>query len=259
MTAETINTNEKEQAEKLEAVISINGLYKSFGLSNDVLKGVNLHVNKSENLVLLGKSGSGKSIIIKCLVRLIKADKGEIKIFGTDISTLNNKELNTVRLKIGFLFQNAALYDSMSVRENMAFPLKRHFKNLSDAEADKEIESVLESVGLLEAIDKMPSELSGGMQKRAGLARTLILKPAIILYDEPTTGLDTITSREIIELILDMQKKYNTSSIIITHDMTCAKLSGDRINILKDGVIHSEGSYEELEKSDDEWVRSFFL
>ena len=259
MTAETINTNEKEQAEKLEAVISINGLYKSFGLSNDVLKGVNLHVNKSENLVLLGKSGSGKSIIIKCLVRLINADKGEIKIFGTDISTLNNKELNTVRLKIGFLFQNAALYDSMSVRQNMAFPLKRHFKNLSDAEADKEIESVLESVGLLEAIDKMPSELSGGMQKRAGLARTLILKPEIILYDEPTTGLDTITSREIIELILDMQKKYNTSSIIITHDMTCAKLSGDRINILKHGVIHSEGSYEELEKSDDEWVRSFFL
>ena len=134
-----------------------------------------------------------------------------------------------------------------------------NYKNLSDEEADKEIESVLESVGLLEAIDKMPSELSGGMQKRAGLARTLILKPEIILYDEPTTGLDTITSREIIELILDMQKKYNTSSIIITHDMTCAKLSGDRINILKDGVIHSEGSYEELEKSDDEWVRSFFL
>ena len=259
MTAETINTNEKEQAEKLEAVISINGLYKSFGLSNDVLKGVNLHVNKSENLVLLGKSGSGKSIIIKCLVRLITADKGEIKVFGTDINTLNNKELNSVRLRIGFLFQNAALYDSMSVRQNMAFPLKRHFKNLSAEAADKEIESVLESVGLLEAIDKMPSELSGGMQKRAGLARTLILKPEIILYDEPTTGLDTITSREIIELILDMQKKYNTSSIIITHDMTCAKLSGDRINILKDGIIHAEGSYEALENSEDEWVRSFFL
>lgn len=242
-----------------EPIISIKGLYKSFGKNNDVLKGVDLTVNKGDNLVVLGKSGSGKSITIKCLVGLVVADQGEIKVFDTDIATLNYKELNEVRLRIGFLFQNSALYDSMTVRENLAFPLKRHSKQLTSAQVDEAIRETLDSVGLEEAIDKMPSELSGGMRKRIGLARTLILKPEIILYDEPTTGLDTITSREISELILAIQKKNKTTSIIITHDMACAKLTGDRVVILKDGLIQAEGSYTSLENSNEEWVRSFFI
>ena len=240
-------------------VINIKGLYKSFGKNNDVLKGVDLVVKKGENLVVLGKSGSGKSVTIKCVVGLEEPDAGEIKVFDTDISKLNNRQLNAIRIRIGFLFQNSALYDSMTVRENLAFPLKRNLKKLSKTEVEDKIAEVLESVGLAEAIDKMPSELSGGMRKRIGLARTLILKPEIILYDEPTTGLDSITSREISELILAVQKKYKTTSVIITHDMACAKLTGDRLVILKDGVIHAEGSYKELEKSNDEWVRSFFI
>jgi phospholipid/cholesterol/gamma-HCH transport system ATP-binding protein len=243
----------------IKPVINIQGLYKSFGKHNDVLKGVDLVVKKGENLVVLGKSGSGKSITIKCLVRLVEPDKGEIKLFGTDITTLNNMQLNALRVRVGFLFQNSALYDSMTVRENLAFPLKRHSKKLSSKEVEDKIIEALKDVGLAEAIDKMPSELSGGMRKRIGLARTLILKPEIILYDEPTTGLDTITSREISELMLTIQKKNKTSSIIITHDMACAKLTGDRLVILKDGVIHAEGSYDELEKSTDKWVRSFFI
>ena len=170
-----------------------------------------------------------------------------------------DKKLNEIRIKIGFLFQNSALYDSMTVRQNLEFPLKRHLKKLTPKEVDDAVIEALESVGLAEAVDKMPSELSGGMRKRIGLARTLILKPEIILYDEPTTGLDTITSREISELILAIQKKNKTTSIIITHDMACAKLTADRLVILKDGVIDAEGTYEELEKSDDEWVRSFFI
>lgn len=241
-----------------DPVIEIKELYKSFG-SNEVLKGVTFSVNKGENLVVLGKSGSGKSITIKCIVGLVVADEGEINVFGTDITKIDNTELNEIRVRIGFLFQNAALYDSMSVRENLGFTLKRHAKDLSAEELENQIKDVLESVGLSEAIDKIPSELSGGMRKRIGLARTLILKPEIILYDEPTTGLDTITSREISELLLEIQKKHKTSSIIITHDMACAKHTADRLVILKDGVIHTEGTYEELEKSDDEWVRSFFL
>jgi phospholipid/cholesterol/gamma-HCH transport system ATP-binding protein len=240
------------------SIIEIVDLHKSFG-KNEVLKGVNLIVNKGENLVILGKSGSGKSITIKCLVGLVVADKGEIKVFDTDITKLDNTQLNEIRVRIGFLFQNAALYDSMSVRENLGFTLKRHVPDLSPEDLESQIVEVLESVGLAEAIDKMPSELSGGMRKRIGLARTLILKPEILLYDEPTTGLDTITSREISELILEIQKKNKTSSIIITHDMACAKHTADRLMILKDGIIHAEGSYEELEKSDDEWVRSFFI
>jgi phospholipid/cholesterol/gamma-HCH transport system ATP-binding protein len=239
-------------------IIEIKGLCKSFG-ENEVLKGVNLSVNKGENLVVLGRSGSGKSITIKCIVGLVLADEGEIKVFDTDITKLDNNQLNEIRLRIGFLFQNAALYDSMSVRQNLAFTLKRHVKGLSKEELEAEITEVLESVGLADAIDKMPSELSGGMRKRIGLARTLILRPEIVLYDEPTTGLDTITSREISELLLEIQKKNKTTSIIITHDMACAKHIGDRLMILKDGVIHTEGTYEVLEKSEDQWVRSFFI
>lgn len=253
-------TEEKNMTNQAaEPVIAITGLYKSFGDNNDVLKGIDITVQKGENLVVIGKSGSGKSVAIKCLVGLVEADKGEIKVFGSDITKLNNKELNLIRLKIGFLFQNSALYDSMTVGENLSFPLKRHSKELSAAEIETAVVEALKSVGLEEAIDKMPSELSGGMRKRIGLARTLILKPEIILYDEPTTGLDTITSREISNLIIDIQKKNKTSSIIITHDMACAKLTGDRIVVLKDGVIHAEGTYESLEKSEDEWVRSFFV
>jgi phospholipid/cholesterol/gamma-HCH transport system ATP-binding protein len=258
MITETITQLNNLSTDMNNSVIDIKGLYKSFG-KNEILKGVDINVKKGENLVVLGKSGSGKSVTIKCLVGLVKVDAGEIKVFGTDITTLAEKELNEVRLKIGFLFQNAALYDSMTVRENLEFPLKRHSKNITQKEVDDSIKEILESVGLAEAIDKMPSELSGGMRKRIGLARTLILKPDIILYDEPTTGLDTITSREISELILMMQKKYKTTSIIITHDMACAKLTGDRIVILKEGVINAEGTYETLEKSDDVWVRSFFI
>lgn len=241
-----------------ETIISIKNLWKSFG-KNDVLKGVNLTVNKGEDLVILGRSGSGKSVTIKCLVGLVEADKGKIEVFGTDITNLKNEELNKIRVRVGFMFQNGALYDSMSVRQNLAFTLKHHTKDLSDEEIEKKIIEALENVGLKEAIDTMPAELSGGMRKRIGLARTLIINPEIILYDEPTSGLDTITSREISELILSVQKKYKTTSIIITHDMACAKMTGNRIMILKDGVINAEGTYDELEKSQDEWVRSFFI
>lgn len=250
---------ENISSNKNTPVIEIKDLYKSFGKDNHVLKGLSFSVKKGENLVVLGKSGSGKSIAIKCLVGLLKADKGTINVFGTDIIKLNETALNEIRLRIGFLFQNGALYDSMSVRENLSFPLMRHSQSLIPAEVDKAIVDILASVGLSEAIDKMPSELSGGMRKRVGLARTLILKPEILLYDEPTTGLDTITSREISELILSIQKKYKTTSIIITHDMACAKQTADRIVILKDGIINAEGTYEALGNSKDEWVRSFFI
>ena len=243
---------------KKEPIITIKNLWKTFG-KNEVLKGINLSVNKGEGLVILGRSGSGKSVAIKCLVGLVEADKGEIKVFDTDITKLKNNELNSIRVRIGFMFQNGALYDSMSVRQNLAFTLKHHTHDLSDKEIESKIIEALESVGLEQAIDKMPSELSGGMRKIIGLERTLIINPEIILYDEPTSGLDTITAREISELILSIQKKYKTTSIIITHDMACAKMTGNRIMILKDGVINAEGTYEELEKSTDKWVRSFFI
>ncbi|CAM4074085.1 ABC transporter ATP-binding protein [Flavobacterium antarcticum] len=239
-------------------LIAVTNLRKSFG-TNEVLKGVNFSVNEGENLVILGRSGSGKSVTIKCLVGLIPTDEGEMKVFGTDVAQLSYQELNEIRLRIGFLFQGGALYDSMSVRDNLSFTLKHHSPKLSNEEVQTRILEVLENVGLAESIDKMPSELSGGMVKRTAVARTLIIKPEIILYDEPTAGLDTITSREISDLILAVQKKYKTTSIIITHDMACAKSTGNRIMILKDGVINAAGTYDELEKSSDEWVRSFFI
>lgn len=241
-----------------QPIIVIKNLYKSFG-ENKILKGITLSVNKGEDLVILGRSGSGKSVTIKCLVGLVEADKGNIKIFDKEITKLKDDELNDIRTRIGFMFQNGALYDSMSVRQNLTFTLKHHTRNLSQEDIEIEIMEALKSVGLEEAIDKMPAELSGGMKKRIALARAIIIKPEIILYDEPTSGLDTITSREISELILSVQKKYKTSSIIITHDMACAKMTGNRILILKDGQINAEGTYASLEKSKDQWVRSFFV
>ncbi|TGD59150.1 ABC transporter ATP-binding protein [Flavobacterium humi] len=239
-------------------VIEIKNVSKSFG-DNEVLKGINITLMEGEDLIIIGKSGSGKSVTIKCLVGLLTADEGEIKVFGTDITHASHSELNEIRSRIGFLFQNGALYDSMSVRQNLAFTLKHHNRGLAPEEVQNMIMEALESVGLEEAIDKMPSELSGGMRKRIGLARALIIKPEILLYDEPTSGLDTITSREITELMLSTQQKRKTASIMITHDMASAKLAGNKIMVLKDGKISAEGSYEELEKSKDEWVRSFFI
>lgn len=241
----------------MEALIAdIKHLKKAFG-SNEVLKDINLTIAKGENLVVLGKSGSGKSVLIKCLVGLIEPDDGNISLFDQDISELNGEKLNQLRKRIGFLFQSAALYDSMSVRENLEFPL-RDSKDLSELKIDALVVEALKNVGLEDAIDKMPSELSGGMRKRVGLARTLILKPEIIFYDEPTTGLDPITSREISQLMLDIQKKYNTASIIITHDIECARLTANRMIVLRDGTSVAEGTFKELESSSDKWIASFF-
>ena len=237
-------------------VADISHLKKSFG-DNHVLKDISFKIKKGENLAVFGKSGSGKSVLIKCLVGLIEPDDGKVMLLDSDVSELDNDELNALRKKIGFLFQSAALYDSMTVRENLEFPL-RDLKSKPQQEIDELVLEALTNVGLAEAIDKMPSELSGGMRKRVGLARTLILKPEIILYDEPTTGLDPITSKEISQLILDIQKKYNTASIIITHDIECAKIAANRIIMIKDGASVAEGTYEELLDSKDEFVRSFF-
>jgi phospholipid/cholesterol/gamma-HCH transport system ATP-binding protein len=240
-----------------ETVVTINGLSKSFR-DKSVLKDVSLEIHKAENVVVLGKSGSGKSTLIKCLVGLTEPDAGEICIFGKDMSDIDYEELNQFRTRIGFLFQSGALYDSMTVNENLAFPLRHHKKDMGREKIDELIREVLENVGLPDAGELMPAELSGGMSKRIGLARTLILKPEIMLYDEPTTGLDTVTAKEISQLMLDLQKKYQISSLIITHDIACAKMTGDRLVMLKDGTIVAEGSYEDLAKNEDEWIKSFF-
>lgn len=246
---EDINSN--------KVAIEIGDLKISFGSLN-VLSGVSLKLYQNENLVVLGKSGTGKSVLIKCIVRLLKPDSGSIKVGDQDITTLDSIELNEVRKKIGFLFQSGALYDSMTVRQNLEFPLKRINKDLSKKEITAKVEEALDNVGLLDAIDKMPSELSGGMRKRISLARTIIVGPEIMLYDEPTTGLDPITSDEISLLINEIQKKYKTSSIIITHDIECARTVADRYVMLKDGGVYKEGSPEDFENSDDEYIASFF-
>lgn len=250
-----INT-EKEKNSK-EAVIEIRHLSKSFG-DNEVLKDLNLDLYKGENLVVLGKSGTGKSVTIKCVVGLLDPDGGSIKVFDQDVEKLAEQELKEVRIRIGFLFQSGALYDSMTVRENLEFPLRRVLNIRDQAEIDKRVEEILEGVGLPEAIDKMPSELSGGMRKRIGLARTMILKPEIMLYDEPTTGLDPITSKEISELMLSMQKNYGVSSIIITHDIACAKIVANRMLVMNEGEVVAEGTFDELENSEDNFINSFF-
>ncbi|MGG7550762.1 ABC transporter ATP-binding protein [Chryseobacterium arthrosphaerae] len=237
--------------------IVIKDIYKSFG-EKKVLNGFNLTVDKNENVVVLGKSGTGKSVLIKCIVRLLTPDSGRIMISGQDIVQLENQELDKARSKIGFLFQGNAIYDSMTIRENLEFPLRRRWFRLKQVEIDARVEEALDSVGLKHTVDLMPSELSGGMLKRIALARTVILKPEIILYDEPTTGLDTVTAKEIDSLIMDIHRKYKTSSIIISHDMNCVKNTADRVVLLLDGKCYAQGTYQEFESSDDENIKQFF-
>ncbi|SDM29707.1 phospholipid/cholesterol/gamma-HCH transport system ATP-binding protein [Daejeonella rubra] len=240
-----------------DKVMIIKDLCKSFG-SNHVLKDFDLELKRGESVVVLGKSGSGKSVLIKCIIGLLKPDKGSIQIFGKNIPDMGHDELDLIRAKVGFLFQSNALYDSMTVRENLEFPLRRHWIEVAQGEVDEMVMDALKDVGLAHTIDMMPVELSGGMRKRIALARTLILKPEIILYDEPTTGLDTITSKEIIELMIEIQQKYNTTSLIISHDMTCVKMASNRVVMLIDGKCYISGTYDELLKSEDPKVKLFF-
>src|SRR6476660_7399427 len=249
--------NEKHVIDKNVVMISIRDLYKSFG-DNHVLQGINLDVYKRENVVVLGRSGTGKSVLIKILCGLLKPDRGTVIVLGKNLELLDERELRELRLKVGFSFQSSALYDSMSVRENLAFPLVRNSRNMSQQEVTHAIESVLENVGLSQTIDQMPSELSGGQRKRIGIARTLILNPEIMLYDEPTAGLDPITSIEINNLINLVREKFNTTSIIITHDLTCAKNTGDRIAMLLDGKFLKQGTFEELFNTEDERIQNFY-
>lgn len=246
-----------KNTEAEEPVILVKDLYKSFD-ELEVLKGVNLSVFKGENVVVLGKSGSGKSVLIKILVGLLKPDSGEVRVLGKNVDTLSLKELNDLRLRIGFSFQSSALYDSMSIRQNLEFPLKMNMKNISRSDINLAVEEVLSAVGLEEKIDQMPAELSGGQRKRIGIARTLILKPEIMLYDEPTAGLDPITSFEINKLINEMQHKYNTSSIIITHDLTCAKETGDRVGMFVEGKFTRVGKFKDVFDTNDENVKGFY-
>ena len=241
----------------MEPIIEIVNLTKSFN-GKPVLKGVNLEVKKGENLAILGRSGEGKSVTIQCIVGMILPDAGSIKVLGKEIAGLDEKQLKEMRVHTGFLFQQSALYDSMTVKENLAFPLQRVLHITDIAEIEKRSVEALEAVGMPDAIDKMPSDLSGGQRKRMALARTLIVNPEIILYDEPTTGLDTITSKEISQLILDIREKYKATSIIITHDLSCARLTADRIVIMKDGKCIAGGTFQELENSNDAFIRSFF-
>lgn len=243
--------------ETKEVVIEISNLQKSFG-NQEVLKNLSLNLYNGENLVVLGKSGSGKSVLIKCIVGLLRSDNGTIKVFDHDVTALTVKELGEIRQKIGFLFQSGALYDSMTVKENLEFPLRRIRAHLKQKEIDAKIEEVLENVGLADALNKMPSQLSGGMRKRISLARTIVVDPMIILYDEPTTGLDPVTSDEISLLINEVQKKYNTSSMIITHDIECARTTADRLIMLQDGEVYAEGNMDEFEKSTDKVIKAFF-
>lgn len=248
-----------EQAHKIgkEVVISIKGLYKSFE-DNDVLQGIDFELHKGENVIVLGRSGSGKSVLIKIIAGLMKPDKGVVSVLGKEVRKLNKKELIELRLKLGFLFQHSALYDSMTVRENLEFPLKRNVRNISQGKIDEAVDDVLDAVGLADTADQLPAELSGGQQKRIAIARTIIMKPEIILYDEPTAGLDPLTSYEINDLINEVQHRYKTSSVIITHDLTCAKKTGDRILMLIEGKFLRQGDFDEVFDTDDERVKGFY-
>ena len=247
----------KDKLLQVEQVLVIHNLHKSFG-DNHVLVDFNLELIKGESVVVLGKSGSGKSVLIKCIIGLLKPDTGSIEMFGKNIPGMEDEELDKVRAKVGFLFQGNALYDSMTVRENLEFPLRRHWIRVSQDEVKAMVMEALEDVGLAHTIDMMPEELSGGMRKRVALARTLILKPEIILYDEPTTGLDPMTGKEIIELMKHIQVKYNTTSLIISHDMNCVSMASDRVVILLDGRCYASGKYGQLKQNTDPKVKQFF-
>jgi phospholipid/cholesterol/gamma-HCH transport system ATP-binding protein len=255
-TQEDRTTATKTQSTR-EKVIEVSHVSKSFG-DNHVLQDFSVSLYRGENLVVLGKSGSGKSVLIKCIIGLMYPEEGSIRVLGENIPDLGHEELDHIRAKVGFLFQSNALYDSMTVRENLEFPLRRHWIETSKSQVNDSVMEALENVGLAHTVDMMPAELSGGMRKRIGLARTLILKPEIILYDEPTTGLDPITGKEISELILDIQQKYNTSSIIISHDMKCVKMTANRIAMLIDGRCYQTGTYEQLRQSTDDRINDFF-
>lgn len=251
------STIEKKQKTTANEVVRAEGLKKAFD-GKEVLKGISFTLHHKKNLVILGKSGSGKSVLIKSLVGLIVPDEGSLQVLGKEIIGIEKEDMTELRRKVGYLFQGGALYDSMTVKENMEFPLHRQVDKIPQEEIDDMVIESLDNVGLADALHKMPAELSGGMQKRIALARTLILKPEIMLYDEPTTGLDPVTSREISELILEMREKFDITSIIITHDMSCAKITSDWVSIVKDGNFVEKGTYDELRNSDNNWVKSFF-
>jgi phospholipid/cholesterol/gamma-HCH transport system ATP-binding protein len=248
---------DKKAIDYNDKVISIKGLKKSFG-DYHVLRGIDLDLYKKENLVVLGRSGTGKSVLIKIISGLLKADEGEVNVLGNEVTNITNRDLEELRRRIGFSFQNSALYDSMTVRKNLEFPLVRNQTKLRRKEIDGMVERVLDAVGLKQTINQMPSELSGGQRKRIGIARTLILRPEIMLYDEPTAGLDPITSMEINNLINRVRENFNTSSIIITHDLTCAKATGDRVAMLLDGQFQRQGTFQEVFAGDDERVKQFY-
>lgn len=252
-----MDTLEHISEKKMKTLIEVTHLKISFG-SQEVLKDVSFTLRNGENLVILGKSGTGKSVLIKCIVGLLKPDGGTIDVLGKEVGSLNSGELNELRMKVGFLFQSSALYDSMTVKENLEFPLKRIRRDMKAKQRDEKIMEVLENVGLADSLHKMPSQLSGGMRKRISLARTIIVNPLIMLYDEPTTGLDPVTSDEISDLINEVQKKYKTSSIIITHDIECARATADRVMMLKDGEIYKEGKLQDFNQSADPLIKSFF-
>ncbi|MBZ0179398.1 MAG: ABC transporter ATP-binding protein [Melioribacteraceae bacterium] len=237
-------------------VVEIKNLFKSFD-DNVVLEDVSANVDRGENLVVFGRSGTGKSVLLKCIIGLLEPDSGEIFINGKNVVGISTKDFNEIRKHIGFLFQSAALYDSMSVRENLEFPLKKHF-DFTQSELNDKVIQTLDHVGLTEAVDKMPSELSGGMRKRIGLARSIITDPELMLYDEPTTGLDPITSKEISELIITLQKKLEMTSIVVTHDLICAQIIADRAIFLRDGKVAFEGTIDNLTSSEDRFLRNFF-
>lgn len=248
---------QKAHIDKDNTVIKIRGVEKSFA-DYDVLRGIDLDLYQGENLVVLGRSGTGKSVLIKLISGLLTTDAGTIEVLGNDVTNISQRALEDLRIRIGFSFQNSALYDSMTVRKNLEFPLVRNRKGITRAEINKNVEEVLEAVGLSQTINQMPSELSGGQRKRIGIARTLILNPEIMLYDEPTAGLDPITCIEINDLINEVQQRYHTSSIIITHDLTCAKMTGDRIAMLLDGQFQRVGTFEEVFATDDARVKPFY-